>query len=892
VNLWSRIRSLWKNLTGKPELEKDLDDELRAYVEMTAEEKVAVGISPADARRLALIECGGIEQVKGAVRAERSGHGLEILLQDTLYGLRLLRRSPGFTIVAVITLALGIGANTAIFSIVDAFLLRLLPVKQPEQLVLVCRVLPKGEIDGDFTYQVFEQFRDRNRSFSGIFAYDDSEVIVGVDGQSEMVDADFVSGSYFDVLGTGAIVGRTFRVQDDQVGKTPVAVISYDYWKRRFAQNPSLVGKTIDLAGIPFSVIGVTKPGFFGRHVAGRSADIVLPMFVHAGLALKDHNTFQLMARLRPGVTREQATEDLDVIYHQALLQAAGSQISSQVEREIHAERLELKPGMRGTSETSDRFAVEVRILLAVVCIALLIAAVNVANLLLVRAAARRREIGVRLAIGASRARVIRQLLTESVLLAAIGGSLGLLFAKWGVGIILTVLSYGRESIPFDLHPDLRILAFTGAVSLLTGVLFGLAPALTATRVDVNRVLKGTEASTGSHLVDRIVAKSFVISQVALSLVLLIGAGLLLRTLERLYAVDTGFEREKVLLMWIFPVLTGYDHAREMRLYQELQEHLNEIPGVESASLSRYRLTTSRPFRKVRMQDPSPESNDTDQVFCGPVGPRFFATMGIRLLSGREFSPADTETAPKVAVISQSMARTYFQNANPIGKYFAFEGSPALVKIVGVVKDIQRHPWERGPHTAVYIPVMQAPVDDLGQMNLVVRTRAKPASVIASIRSRVQAVDKHLPVVGVQTQEQEIDDNLGGQRSLATFLSFFGALALVLASIGLYGTMSYTVERRTKELGIRMALGAEKKDLLQMVLRETATLVGMGVAIGVVVAMAATRLIASMLFDVKTTDAATISVAIFAMFAIALLAGYIPARRATKVDPTVILRYE
>jgi predicted permease len=892
VNLWSRIRSLWKNLWRKSELEKDLDDEVRAYVEMTTEEKVAVGISPVEARRLALIECGGMEQVKSAVRAERLGHGLEILLQDVLYGFRLLRRSPGFTTVAVITLALGIGANTAIFSIVDAFLLRLLPVKQPEQLVLVSRVLPKGGIEDDFAYPVFEQFRDRNRSFSGIFAYDDSEVIVSEDGQSEMVDADFVSGSYFDVLGAAAIVGRTLRLEDDQAGKPPVAVISYDYWKRRFAQNPSVVGRTIDLAGIPFSVIGVTKRGFFGRHVAGRSADIVLPMFVHPWLALKDHNTFEIMARLKPGVTRGPAAADLDVIYHQALLQAAGSQISSRVEREINAERIELKPGMRGTSETSDRFATEVRILLAVVGIALLIAAVNVANLLLVRAAARRREIGVRLAIGASRARVIRQLLTESVLLAAIGGSLGLLFAKWGVGIILTVLSFGRDPIPFDLNPDLKILALTGAVSLLTGVLFGLAPALTATRVDVNRVLKGTEGSTGSHLIDRIVAKSFVISQVALSLVLLIGAGLLLRTLQQLYAVDTGFERDKVLLMWIFPVLTGYDHTREMRLYQELQGQLNEIPGVESASLSRYRLVTSSPYRKVLMQGSSPESNDTDQVFCGPVGPRFFETMEIRVLSGREFSPADTENAPKVAVISESMARAYFQIGNPIGKYFTFEGSPALIQIVGVVKDIQRRPWKRDLATAVYIPVMQAPADDLGQMNLVVRTRAKPTTVIASIRSRVQAVDKHVPVVGVQTQEQEIDDNLGEQRSLATFLSLFGALALVLASIGLYGTMSYTVERRTKELGIRMALGAEKKDLLQMVLREAATLVGMGVAIGVAVAMAATRLIASILFDVKTTDAATISLAILAMFAIALLAGYIPARRATKVDPIVVLRYE
>ncbi|MGA8596663.1 MAG: ABC transporter permease [Bryobacteraceae bacterium] len=880
-------------LKRKSSREREIEDELDYHLAMVARERMEDGDNRSDAAFSARRKLGNKTLITEITREMWTWGWLERIAQDLRYAWRMMLRSPGFAAIAVITLALGIGANTAIFSLVDAFLLRPLPVKHREQLVLVQRVLPKGGGD-DFAYPDFEKFRDHNHSLSGIFAWDGSTVVVNILGQPEVATGDFVSGSYFDVLGVKAILGRTFTAQDDRPGKTPVAVISYKYWNRRFGKDPSVVGKTISLAGTPFTIIGVTSPHFFGTHVAGRSADVVLPMFVRRWLALKDHDTFEVMARLKPGITIEQARADLDVIYHHALLEAAGSRLSAQTKLDIRAQRIELKPGLRGTSDTNDRFALELRILLAIVAITLLIASVNVANLLLARAAARQREIAVRLAIGASRRRVIRQLLTESILLATVGGAVGLLFAKWGVGLILAVLAYGQSEIPFDLSPDLKILAFTGAVSILTGILFGFAPALTAMQIDLNPVLKGTERSTDAGPLRRRLAKSFIVSQVALSLVLLIGAGLLLRTLQQIYAVDTGFERDKVLIAWIFPAPAGYDRAREMTLYRELHEKLNEIPGVESASLMRYRLVTSLPYRNVRLEDAPGVSNDVHRVFCGPVAPQFFKTMGIHLLMGRDFSPADTENAPKVAVISESMARAYFPNKNAIGKHLAVEETQANVdmQIVGVVKDIRRHPWEQGSTAAVYIPLAQAPADDLGQMNLVVRTRAKPTSILASVRNCVQSLAKDLPLINAQTQEQEIDDNLGGQRSLATLLSFFGALALLLASIGLYGTMSYTVERRTKEIGIRMALGAEKKDMLWMVLGETITLVAIGVAIGVPVAVAATRFIASMLFNVKTADPITIVVAILGMLAISLLAGYIPARRATRVDPMVALRYE
>jgi predicted permease len=873
--------------------DREIEDELDYHLAMLAKEHLENGRN-CDASFFAHRKLGNKTLIKEMTRETWIWTSLERFGHDMRYAWRMMLRSPGFTTAAVITLALGIGANTAIFSLVDAFLLRLLPVKDPQRLVLVDRVLSTGRTEDDFSYPVFEQLRDRNHSLSGMFAYDGSTVIVSVDGQPEVASGDFVSGSYFDVLGVSAILGRTFTSKHDQPGKPPVAVISYSYWSRRFGRNASVVGKTISLAGTPFTVIGVTSPRFLGLRAAGKSPDVILPMFVHPWLALKDHDTFEIMARLKPGVTSEQARADLDVVYHQALLKTAGSRLSPQTEREMRAQRIKLKPGLRGTPDTNGRFAIELRILLAVVAITLLIASVNVANLLLARAAARQREIAVRLAIGASRRRLIRQLLTESVLLAAIGGALGLMFAKWGVGIILTVLSYGQDPIPFNLSPDMGLLAFTSAVSLLTGILFGLAPALTATKIDLSPVLKGTESGAESRPLRRRLANSFVIAQVALSLVLLIGAGLLLRTLRQIYAVDTGFERDNVLLMWVFPAPAGYGRAREMSLYRELYEKLNEIPGIESASLMRYRLVSSLPYRNVRTRDSQAKSTGTHEVFCGPVAPRFFETMGIPLLLGRDFSPADTENAPKVAVISESMARVYFENSNAIGKHLGVEEAQATVdmQIVGVVKDIRRHPWNRDSAAAVYVPLLQAPADDLGQMNLVVRTRAKPASILASVRSRVQVLDKNLPVSGVETQGQEIDENLGGQRSLATLLSFFGTLALLLASIGLYGTMSYTVERRTKELGVRIALGAERKDMLWMVLRETIALVAIGVAIGVPVAVAAARFIASMLFGVDTTDPITIFLAILGMLAICLIAGYIPARRATRVDPMVALRYE
>ena len=816
------------------------------------------------------------------------------LLQDLRYGLRVLLKTPVVTGVAIVTLALGIGANTAIFSLADAFLWSRLPVKDPEQLVFVRARRPSGRTLRSFPYTTFEQFRDSNRSLSGLFAYDDSRVAVTIEGQPEYVDADFVNGSYFDVLGVGAARGRTFTAEDDHPGRPVVAVISDRYWQRRFVRDPVVVGRTIYVAKLPVTVIGVTPPGFFGRKVAGRSADVVLPMFIQPRLALKDHDTFAVMGRLRPGISAAQAREDLDAIYRRTLMETAGGAVSPQAAQGIEKPAIQLAPGVRGTANEGTDLGTQLPILFAVVGIVLLIACLNVANLQLARATTRQKEIAVRLSIGAGRGRLIRQLLTESVLLGILGGTLGLLLAGWSVGLLTTLLSTGRPPIVFSFTANERLLAFTAAVTLLTGVLFGLAPALSATRMDLSPMFKGGAERSTSGPWRRRIAQSLVVSQMALSLALLVGNGLLIRTLQRLYSVDPGFEQEKVLLTWVLPALSGYDEARESALYRELLTRMNAIPGVQSATLSRYRLVTGRPYRDVWVRGAAPLAGEGRQVYCGVVGPRFFETMSIALLQGREFSVTDDAAAPRVAIISESMARTAFPGGSALGHHIGFDGqhTAADAQVIGVVRDLNRRLVERGPEEAVYVPVTQAPPDSLGQMNLVLRTTAGPAVMTAAVRSALGSIDKDLPVEGFQTQAQEVDDYLGGRRSLAEILGFFGALALLLAAIGLYGTMSYAVGRRTKEIGIRLALGAQRTDMLWMVLREASFQVVAGIAAGAVIALTATRLIASVLFGVGATDPLTFAAAILVLTATALAASYVPARRATRVDPMASLRYE
>src|SRR5262245_1583859 len=797
------------------------------------------------------------------------------LRQDLRYGARMMLKKPGFTLIAALTLALGIGANTAVFSLVDAFLLRLLPVKDPQQLVFVQVALPKGGSGCCFTYGAFEQFRDRSRSFAGLFAVRGTgntktlPVSVTVIGEPEIVAGDFVSGSYFDVLGVSASLGRTFTPDDDQPGKEPVAVLSHAYWERRFARDPAVVGRTINAGKIPFTVIGVAPPGFFGRSVAGRSADLILPLFTHARLRLRGegHGAYEMWGRLKPGVSSEQARAELDVIYQQILMQEEGSQTSSQAERG----RIELISAVRGQQNWINDFETQLPILLAVVGMVLLIACANVANLLLVRAATRQREIAVRLSLGASRWRLVRQLLTESALLAAIGGGLGLVFARWGADFLLTAISSGQTSIPADLGLNVKMLAFTGSITLLTGLLFGLAPALAATRINLTRMLK--EGETGAGTRPRRLAKLLVIAQVAISLVLLAGAGLLIGSLRRLYAVDTGFERDRLLTMRALPALIGYDQEKELKLYQALLERMNALPGVRSASLARFVAGRG-----------------------GPIGPRFFETMGIGLAQGREFSSSDTADSPRVAVISESVARRHFPSQNPLGQFLPNEVAAGFgggsIQIVGVARDIKERLRSQRWAENVYVPYTQAPPQRMGQANFFVRAAGNPHNLIPALRREAQAVEQDFTFEAIKTQAEETNQWVVEERSLATLLSFFGALALGLALLGLYGVMSYNVAQGEREIGLRMALGARPRDIMKLVIGHGMTLTGVGLALGLAGAIAVTRVLKSLLFGLSATDPLTFAFAASLLAFVALAACYLPARRATKVEPMAALRCE
>jgi predicted permease len=917
-----RLSTLWRNLFDKDGVEQELAEELRTYLDMLTEAKVKEGLRPEEARRAALIELGGVEQVKEKVREIRMGYYVRTLWQDLRYGMRMLARSPVFTAVAVLSLALGIGANTALFSLVNEVLLKMLPVKKPAELVLFNWLSgPNAMVRGisgsmitdpatglrgstSFSYLTFERLRDHSTTLSDVFAFAPLDQInVNLDGQAEIARGQFVSGGYYAGLGAQAMLGRTITEADDQASASPVVVITHRYWKRRFGLDPKVIGKAINVNNIPFTIIGVTQPEFSGALQVGQSPDLSIPMAMEPRVSPDDHNLvqpwfwwLQIMGRLKPGVSGEQARASLEGIFQQTALEGwqaaqarthARGQKLSQEPRDVPA--LRVSPGGQGLTESRRKYSQPLMILMAVVGLVLLIACVNVANLLLARAATRQKEVAVRLAMGASRIRLIRQLLTESVLLAILGGGLGILFAYWAKDMLLALRAWGGGPLALDLKLDLRVLGFTTAVCLITGILFGLAPALRATRIDLAHALKDSarSLSAGSR---SLLSRSLIVTQVALSLLLLIGAGLFVRTLRNLQNVDVGFNRENLLLFKIDPELAGYKDAQVMDLYRQLVERIEAVPGVRSVTISRHPLLSGKSrFGPISTQGAAPQSDE--DVYANIVAANFFETMEIPILLGRGLSPRDDQREPKVAVINQTMARKYFGDENPIGRRFGFGGpeTSGQIEIVGVVRDAKYTDLRRQTPPTFYVPYQQEPP---GQMTFAVRAADDATALIAPIRETVREVDQKLPLSDVRTQSQQVNESIAQERLFATLSSFFGLLALLLASIGLYGVMSYSVARRTNEIGIRLALGAQRGDVMRLVLRETLLLVLIGLVIGLGAAMASTRLISSMLFGLTPNDPGTILLAALLLVAVATLAGYLPARRASRVDPMVALRYE
>jgi predicted permease len=875
---------------------QDLDDEIQAHLRMSVRDRMERGESAAEAEAAAGREFGNAGLIKETTRDMWIWISLERVGQDLRYGLRLMARSKGFTAVAVLSLALGIGANTAIFSALDALLLKQLPVPHPEQLYTI----GDKERNVDFIpYPRFAKLREVPDLFSGIAAIcllDRSNInIQGPGGglDAATVRVGLVSGAYFSTLGVQPVAGRTFAADDDRVpGGHPVAVISYDYWQRRFDRSTDVVGRSFTLNGTTYSILGVAQRGFSGDWI-GLPTDLWIPIAMQSQVMLERPglltNTaapwIRVVGRLKPGLAVAQAEAGLQM----ARLQAAREMqnLTPRMMEEQLRNRVTLVPSAKGYSMDRDSFAQPLLILMVMVGLVLLIACANVANLLLARSAARQREMAVRLAIGAGRGQILRQLLTESALLAGLGGGLGILLAMWGTKSLVKF-----TQLNLDVHLDARMLLFALGLCLLTGILFGLAPALRSSRASVFPSLggRGTDTATSGRFG---FGKLLVIVQVALSLVLLIGAGLFARTLRNLKSQDAGFYRDHLLLIWTAPDHEGRQGAALANLYESVMERVGSLPGVRAASPSAFGLLGGHggsPVPHVEGYTPKPQEDRI--VPWSLVAPGFFDTVGIKLLLGRDFTLRDRETAPRVAIINETMAHYYFGDQNPVGKHFGMRrdtGTP--IEIIGVVRDAKYVSMRDKDARMIYIPYRQD-LAHLYQLCVAVRTDGNSPGLTARVRDELRGIDPNLPILKIDTAEDQLDESLVDERLIAALSGFFGVLAVLLACLGLYGVMAYRTARRTNEIGIRLALGASSGGVLAMVLRESMWLVLAGIAVGVPVTLAATRLIAAKLFGVSPTDPITIGVAISLLIAVAASAGFLPARRASRVDPMVALRYD
>src|SRR5262245_6475755 len=819
------------------------------------------------------------------------------MLNDLGYALRLLRKRPAFTVAVTLSLGLGIGANTAIFSLINAVLWRTLPVKDPEHLLLLTHGTGTS-FAGGFTYQQYRGLREKGPGHANLAAWSTARLNVGIDGALEpTLQGQLVSGNYFSVLGVTPRAGRAIGPDDDvAINGHPVAMISYGYWKRRFGLAPAAIGRDITISGTRFAIIGVTPPGFFGAEV-GTSPDIFVPVMMQPTVMPDVENLLQdpilystwlqVIGRLRPGVAAPQAAGELEPLYMALVPPPKFAPRGTPPE----PQKLAFAPAATGISALRRQFSQPLFILMGIVGIVLLIACANTANLLLARAASRSSEIGVRLALGAGRGRLVRQLLVESVVLALLGGVCGVLIALGSTRWLVAYMSAGRTPIALDLHPDVRMLAFTAAVSLLTGILFGLAPALRATRIDLAPALRNVARSVHGGLR---AGKLLCIVQVALSLVLLIGAGLFVRSLQRILNQDAGVARDRVLIVRVEP--KGSDQrnipgttARLDRIYRDLQTRVSAIAGVVSCSLAQFTPTTLR-GNNVAFTLPSGEEK---RALVPMVYPEYFATMGITFLGGRDFNAGDlVPNSPLVAVVNETFARQAF-NGNAVGQQLRQRAD--VIEIVGIVGD-SRYTNLRGDTPPIVYQTFLQTRTGRGQMALYVRIATEPAIVLPHVRAAVQEIDRDLPLFEVRTLASEMDAVLIQERLIATLSTVFSALALLLASVGLYGLLAFSVVERTGEMGIRMALGATRVDVIWTVMREGLLLVAAGVAIGVPVALAAGRIasnqISGLLFGLRATDPVTIALAAVLLALVASAAAYVPARRASRVDPMVALRNE
>jgi len=838
------------------------------------------------------------------------------LWNDLKYGIRMLAKSPGFTAVAVLTLALGIGANTAIFSLINAVMLKTLPVKDPQQLVLFQWDDNKwppsfGQTGNDskfsFSYPAFDEFRKQNKELSSVFAwvplgFNNQNTTVGINGEPTLANGMMVTGEYFSGLGVTPPIGRGITEADEDRGAPRVAVISYAYWTGRFARDAAIIGKSVTLNGIPFTIVGVAPSAFYGVET-GTEPDIWVPFDdkenmrpwgsqpsggTNSVFTARNWICLSIVGRLKNGVTKAQAASALDIIFHQIVTADWHPPKPDDVP---HFTLASASQGMPYLQEGSKQ---PLYILMVAVGLVLLIACANVATLLLGRATARKKEISVRLAIGASRGRLIRQLLTESVLMAVLGGVLGILFASWGTRALVALMSGGGSPLVLDASADSMVLLFTLAASLFTGIVFGLAPAFRITRVELASVMKDSATSISGARDKHALGKSLIVAQVAASLVLMIGAGLFVRTLINFEKRNFGFNQQDLLTFGVDPTRAGYHDARLISFYTQLLDRVQALPGVRGATLMQFAPFINWSSNNQVAIEGAAKKLSNVTVRSQTIGPDFFSTMGIPIILGRGIDRSDTTASPMVAVVDETFAKKFFPGENPVGHRFSRSSTfdpKGTIEIVGVAKPAELTDVHSKLRPKAYYAYAQIP-KYLDMMYFEVRAQGPPATVISELRDTVRQADPALPLINLKTQTQETAEALSQEALFARLTTVFGLLALLLAMIGLYGTMAYSVTRKTHEIGIRMALGAKPRDVLGMVILQGITLALMGVAIGVVAALGLTRLVTSMIYGVTPYDPVTFVTVAILLVLVAVIACYIPARRAMRVDPMIALRYE
>jgi putative ABC transport system permease protein len=821
------------------------------------------------------------------------------MFQDLRFGLRMMLKQPGFTAMAALTLALGIGANTAIFSLVDAVLLKTLPVRNPEELVFFAHFGRTVNRDGQLAsnYPLYEHLRDHNQSFSGMSGFWTMSFKVRQESGVEIVMGKYVTGSYFSTLGVSPLLGRTISTADD--ADAMVAVISHRFWERKFAKDPTVIGKPMVVNGNSLTIIGVTPPDFLGM-LPGEPTEISIPLSAQPKVSAEfgDRREMReglwgltILGRLKPGAQAEQARADLDTLMRQWMTE---NKFPRQMIDDSFT-RAELLPAGQGLDWLRFRFSKPLQALMVAVGLFLLIACANIAGMLLARSATRQKEMAVRLAMGASRRRLIRQLLTEGVLLAALGGVAGVLFGWWGSNLLVAFISSGPVPVKLDVSPDLRALGFTAAVSMLAGVAVTLAPALQSARIDLTPALKESVATVGFGRRWQS-GRALIALQVALPLVLVIGATMFAFSLRNIVSLGAGFQTENLLLVGFDPSGAGYDRNRLKAFYSEALDRVRSLPGVRAASLStNMPLSGDDSTRPLSVPGYVPISPDDQRVHVNWVSTAFFETMRIPLLKGREFITSDDDGAAKAAVINETLARFYFGDNDPVGKvvWIGREPNGPPIQIVGVARDSKQKNLRQAPPRMIYLPFLQ---DRQPYMTLEARTAMNPATLIPVVRQALLEVNRDIPIREIKSGQAQLEGGLVAERLIATLSNFFGALALLLAAIGLYGALSHFVARKTREIGVRVALGAQARDVLRLVMREASWPLLIGISAGLLAAMAVQRVVtdqfSDLLFGVTATNPVVLSLSVAALLVTAALAAYLPARKAAKVDPMVALRQE